>query len=99
MQDDFFWTVSNTGFRIGMDNNRAFNYTYDPQAVFLGEGVYSIFDTSVKDMLISTLWFEPMMDHLFDSIGQRYSVDQGNLVSTCKANYPDIYMDFEGQML
>ena len=91
--------MSNTGFRIGQDPNLAFNYTYDPQAVFLGDGVYSIFDTSAKDMLISTLWYEPMMDHLFDSIGYRYSVDEGNLVSTCQANYPDIYFDFDGYML
>ena len=99
IKDDFFWSLSNTGFRIGESEDLAFNYTSDPQAVFVGKGVYSILDTAAKDMLISTLWFEPMMDKLFESVGIRYAVSNGTVVADCKAQYPSVYFDFDGYML
>ena len=67
--------------------------------MFVGKGVYSILDTAAKDMLISTLWFEPMMNKLFDSVNMRYAVSDGTVVADCKAQYPSIYFDFDGYML
>ena len=97
--EDHFWVMANSGVRVGESDSRAFTYKHDEQAVWLGEGVYSIMDTSAQDIMISTIWYETLMDEIFKGILDSYFLINGKPYTNCGNDLPNLYFDFDGKTL
>ena len=67
--DDYFWSVSNEGVRIGESNKNAYTYSKHETGSFEGDGVYTIFDTGASDIFMSVLWFDSFAEKLFEELG------------------------------
>lgn len=61
--EDYFWSLSTSGMRFGEDSSEAWSFdTSNSQAVYIKDGIYTIFDTGATDLLISDLWFQSFLE-------------------------------------
>ena len=67
LQNDFFWSMANNGIRFGEDTTNAYKYSNEAQAVFLNgsDGLYTIFDIAAPDIMITELWYDSMIEKLY----------------------------------
>ena len=67
LSPDFFWSISTDGIKFGQDSDNYFTWTNTEQGVWTyGEtGLYTIFDISAPDIMISELYFDSVMEQLF----------------------------------
>jgi len=90
--DDFFWSVSSQGVRIGEDNVKAFRFAPDEQGVFTDEySLYTIFDTGASEIYISSLWYNSFIAELTSEVAAYQETRGGFLYATCDAKWPNLY--------
>ena len=68
IEKDFFWSFFNTGVAIGTIDN-AFVYEEVPDMevnIFQGNSFYSIIDTGSTALVISVLYYESLIQNIFD---------------------------------
>ena len=65
----------------------------------MGGGVYTIFDTAAADVYISILWYESLIEKLFEIVGTPYEIRDGATYASCTANYPNLYFMLDGHWL
>lgn len=98
---DFFWSLSAGGIRIGESQSREYGFTKDDQALYMQDGgVYTVFDTAAKDIMISDLWFESFVEAFMEAAGvSDYSNTDGQLLAKCTSNFPNLYFLVNGNWL
>lgn len=63
-------------------------------------GVYTIFDTAAKDIMISDLWYESFVGALMEVAGVKdYEQKNGQLFAKCTSNFPNLYFLVNGYWL
>lgn len=69
--EDFYWSAYNTAIAIGDIETNAFAYTQsDEYGVYLVDSsMYSIFDSGISTLNISTLFFESLIENMFNYAG------------------------------
>ena len=105
--EDYFWSFTNEGVRIGENDSNAFAYAQsgemDKDVTNLKngdfKGVYTIFDTGEPNILISRYWFDALVIKLYQSAGTVYEKKDGILYSTCKVSFPNLYFLINGYWL
>ena len=68
IEEDFFWSFFNTGVAIGTIDN-GFVYEEIPGMevnVFEGNSFYSIIDTGSTALVISVMYYESLIQNIFD---------------------------------
>ena len=63
------------------------------------DGVYSIFDTAASEIYISILWYESLVEKLFEKATTTYETKNGATYASCTANYPNLYFMLDGYWL
>ena len=98
---DFFWSLSAGGIRIGESQSREYGFTPDEQAIYMKDGgVYTIFDTAAKDIMISDLWYESFVAAFMEASGVKdFSNTNGQLLAKCTSNFPNLYFLVNGHWL
>ena len=97
--DDYFWSMSNAGVRIG-EEGEGMSYMKSDEGQFTERGgVYTIFDTGAPDMYISSLWFNTFLDSLFANTGNNYRIEDGTVFASCDGAYDNVYFNVEGYWL
>ena len=97
--DDYFWSLPNQGIRFGESFSDSYTYTQDDQVVWMRDGVYSIFDTAASEIYISILWYESLIEKLFEKATTTYETKNGATYASCTANYPNLYFMLDGYWL
>lgn len=91
--DDYFWSgVMEGAGKFGGPIYRFANSTQaDKQGTALYDGLYTIFDSSSEDILLSSIYFDSMVDRLCNDEDYNCKVKDGRLHTTCDINlFPDI---------
>ena len=67
LTSDFFWSISTDGIKFGTDSDNYFKWAPTDQGVWTygDSGLYTIFDISAPDIMISELYFDSVMEQLF----------------------------------
>ena len=99
--EDFFWSLSSGGIRIGEQNSREYGFAPDPQAVYMKDGgIYTIMDTAAKDIMISNLWYQSFVEAFMDAAGvSSYDQKSDGLYAKCTSNFPNLYFQLNGYWL
>ena len=71
--------MANFGVKFGIDDAFAYKWSEEEQAVFLygTEGLYTIWDIAAPDIMISDLWFESLIEKLYEKVGIDYTIENG----------------------
>ena len=91
--DDYFWSgVMEGAGKFGGPIYRFANSTRaDQQGTMLEDGLYTIFDSSSDEILLSSIYFNSMVDRLCNDEDYHCKVKDGRLFTTCDTNlFPDI---------
>ena len=101
LTSDFFWSISTDGIKFGSDSDNYFKWSPTEQGVWTygDSGLYTIFDISAPDIMISELYFDSVMEQLFTRVGIDYTVVDGSAQFVCSANFPDLYFSIEDNFL
>jgi len=93
--------MANNGIRIGLDSSNAYKYSENEQAVFLNgiDGLYTIWDIAAPDIYITELWYDSVIEKLYEQVGIDYTIENGSATSVCSSKFPDLYFDMEGWWL
>lgn len=97
---DYFWSMANQGVRIGEKEAGAYTFQDEEGAgSWIGDGIYTIFDTGSSDIYMSILWFDSFVEELYAAVGIEYEIKEGAAYSKCNANFPNIYFMVDGYWL
>ena len=97
MLDDFFWSAFNSGIGIGdtTDNVYSFENISDYSETIVDNEIYSFFDTGLTHILISNLYYDTLIEKIFDYIQGKieHTIMQGHVVINCndKARFPSLF--------
>ena len=91
--------MPNQGIRFGERSSDAYTFAQEDQAVWMNGGVYTIFDTAASEIYISILWYESLVEKLFEKATTPYETTGGATYGSCTANYPNLYFMLDGHWL
>mmetsp|Transcript_1795 Transcript_1795/g.2551 ORF Transcript_1795/g.2551 Transcript_1795/m.2551 type:complete len:270 (-) Transcript_1795:248-1057(-) len=100
VKPDFFWGFYSEGIAIGtVENSFGFEVVPDMDgAVYDGNKFYSIIDTGSTALVISVLYFEPLIENLFAYAGiDDWKFDSGIVLTKCKYELPSLFFDIDGK--
>ena len=67
--------------------------------MFVGDGVYTVFDTGASNIYLSEIWHDTFIKKLFSHVGVSYQTRGGRTYATCEADYPNLYFMMDGYWL
>jgi len=67
------------GLKFGLDNANAYKFSGTTQGVYLSneEGLYTIWDVSAPEIMISKLWYDSVIEKLYKKAGIDYKIENG----------------------
>lgn len=99
LERDYFWSVPNSGIRIGEKKEDAWAYPEEGDSTWMNNGVYTILDTGASDIFLSVLWFDSFIQQFYSRVGIEFEVREGTAWATCSAEYPSVYFLLNGYWL
>ena len=77
---DFFWSMRTYGIMIDKGNENIYKFSTTTQGVYLNNdktGLYTIWDVSAPDIMISELWYDSVIEKVYDGVGIDYAIEEG----------------------
>ena len=103
IKEDFFWGFYGAGIAIGTIEN---SYRYEvvrgtEGTVFNEDGdFYSIIDTGSTALVISVLYFESLIEKMFEYAKVTdWQYDQGIVITKCRYKLPPIFFYIDGKWI
>lgn len=101
MLDDFYWSAFNQAVAVGSTHqSNAFGYesvSYNQEA---NNQLYTIFDTGTASINFSALYFDDLIEKIFEYVGgDDYEIVQGYVVTKCYGNFPSLFFMFDLQWI
>ena len=105
LEKDFFWAQYCQGIAIG-DTKKQNTYGWGPIDDYDAKShnnktIYSIFDTGSSSLMISSIYYDSLIEKIFEKVPDTsYSYGKNSVITTeCDASYPSLFFMFDGSWI
>lgn len=103
MLEDYFWAGFCSGIAIGTTEPKdqlKWENSNDYKQTIKNNGIYSVVDTGSTAMMISSIYFESLIENIVAAVpGVKWSFQQGAVFTECDAKYPKLYFLMDGKWI